>query len=149
MCYKHTYDTIYTHFQGITNNIYGLGRLFLLLHFVSVHPYFCPSIFVFTRPNDRWTGLYMKLLSEQCRSVTCLWGVSERRRSTDEDVGAAALPAGVETSHAAAAVAGTRCPRDCHAQSPQPTQVGSRLHSSGRHSGESSLHTLNRTNSWH
>ena len=23
---KHTYDTIYTHFQGITNNIYGCGR---------------------------------------------------------------------------------------------------------------------------
>ena len=23
-----TYDTIYTHFQGITNNIYGFGRPF-------------------------------------------------------------------------------------------------------------------------
>ena len=28
---KHTCDTIFTHFQGITNNIYGFGRLFLLL----------------------------------------------------------------------------------------------------------------------
>ena len=37
----------------------------LLLHFFTrpppVHPYFCPSIFVFTRPNDGWTGLYIKL----------------------------------------------------------------------------------------
>ena len=22
---------------------------------LPVHPYFCPSIFVFTHPNDRWT----------------------------------------------------------------------------------------------
>ena len=33
-----TYDTIYTHFQGITNNIFGFGRPFL----------FAPSFF--TRP---------------------------------------------------------------------------------------------------
>ena len=32
-----THDTIYTHFQGITNNIYGFGR-----------PFFAPSFF--TRP---------------------------------------------------------------------------------------------------
>ena len=63
MGYKHTYDTIYTHFQGITNNIYGFGRPFisLLLHFLPVHPYFYPSIFVFTRPNGGWTSLYIKL----------------------------------------------------------------------------------------
>jgi len=61
MGYKHTYDTIYTHFQGIYNNIYGFGRPFLLLHFLPVHPYFCPSVFVFTHPNDGWTGLYIKL----------------------------------------------------------------------------------------
>ena len=42
MDYKHTYDTIYTHFQGITNNIYGFWRPF----FAPVHPYFYPSIFV-------------------------------------------------------------------------------------------------------
>ena len=39
--------------------------LFLLFHFFThplpVHPYFCPSIFVFTRPNDGWMGLYIKL----------------------------------------------------------------------------------------
>ena len=29
--------------------------------FYPVYPYFCPSIFVFTRPNDGWTGLYIKL----------------------------------------------------------------------------------------
>ena len=34
---------------------------FLLLHFLPVHPYFYPSIFVFTRPNDGWMGLYIKL----------------------------------------------------------------------------------------
>ena len=34
---------------------------FLLLHFLPFHPYFCPSIFVFTRPNDGWMGLYIKL----------------------------------------------------------------------------------------
>ena len=48
-----TCDTIYAHFQGITNNIYGLGRPFLLLHFLSVHPYLYP--FVFTHPNDGWS----------------------------------------------------------------------------------------------
>ena len=32
--YKHTCDTIFTHFQGITNNIYGFGR-----------PFFAPSVF--------------------------------------------------------------------------------------------------------
>ena len=60
--YKHTCDTIFTHFQGITNNIYGFGRpfIFLLLHFTRPL-YFYPSIFVFTRPNDGWTGLYIKL----------------------------------------------------------------------------------------
>ena len=31
MVYKHTRDTIYTHFQGITDNIYGFGRLFCSL----------------------------------------------------------------------------------------------------------------------
>ena len=59
-----THDTIYTHFQGITNNIYGFGRFFLLLHFLPVHPYFRPSIFIFTRPNDGWTGLCIKLCRE-------------------------------------------------------------------------------------
>ena len=34
MDYKHTCDTIFTHFQGITNNICGFGR-----------PFFAPSFF--------------------------------------------------------------------------------------------------------
>ena len=62
--YKHTFYNIYAHFQGIINNIYGFGRLFLLLNFLSVHP----SIFVFSRPNDGWTGLCIKLW----------WGVRRR-----------------------------------------------------------------------
>ena len=56
-----TCDTIYTHFQGITYNIYGFGRL--LLYFLPVHPYFYPSIFVFTRPNDGWTGGHKEINS--------------------------------------------------------------------------------------
>ena len=58
--YKHTCDTIFTHFQGLTNNIYGFGRLFAPSFFTRP-PYFYLSIFVFTRPNDGWTGLYIKL----------------------------------------------------------------------------------------
>ena len=68
MDYKHTCDTIFTHFQSITNNIYGFGRLFWLLHFLN----FYPSIFVFTRPNDGWTGLYIKLWLLQCMSTKLL-----------------------------------------------------------------------------
>ena len=37
MDYKHTCDTILSHFQGMTNNIYGFGRPFLLLQFFT-HP---------------------------------------------------------------------------------------------------------------
>ena len=55
----------YTHFQGITNNIYGFRRLLFapscLTRSPPIHPYFYPSIFVFTSPNDGWTGLYIKL----------------------------------------------------------------------------------------
>ena len=74
-----THDTIYTNFQGITNNIYRFGRAFLLIHFFirppPIHPYFCPSIFVFTRPNDRWMGLYIKLCqhSSCCLTQEGLW----------------------------------------------------------------------------
>ena len=64
MGYKPTYDTIYTHFQGIINNIYGFGRPifpFAPSCFFTRPPPVHPSIFVFTRPNDGWTGLYIKL----------------------------------------------------------------------------------------
>ena len=43
MDYKHTCDTIYTHFQGITNNIYDFGRLF-------APSFLYPSIHISTRP---------------------------------------------------------------------------------------------------
>ena len=46
MDYKHTCDTIFTHFQGMTNNIYGFGRLFFFTHpliFLPVHIRFYPS----------------------------------------------------------------------------------------------------------
>ena len=56
--------------EGITNDIYGFGRLclLLLLRPPPVHPYihtrpptFLPVHIRFTRPNDGWTGLYIKL----------------------------------------------------------------------------------------
>ena len=59
-----------THFQGITNNIYGFGRPF----FYTRPPYFYPSIVVFTRPNDGWTGLYIKLCvgyNFPCQAALC------------------------------------------------------------------------------
>ena len=49
---KYTYDTIYTKFQGITNNICGFGLLedffapSFFTHPSPVHPYFYLSIFV-------------------------------------------------------------------------------------------------------
>ena len=45
---------------------------FLRLHFLPVQPYFYLSIFVFTPPNDGWTGLYIKLW---CRDI--LWCYSD------------------------------------------------------------------------
>ena len=61
MHYKHTCDTIFTHFQGITNNIYGFGRPFFAPSFFTRPPYFNLCIFIFTHTNDGWTGLYIKL----------------------------------------------------------------------------------------
>ena len=63
MGYKHIYDTLYTHFQGINNDIYGFGRHFFLcsLIFVTSPPIFLPVHICFTRPNDGWMGLYIKL----------------------------------------------------------------------------------------
>ena len=45
------------------------GLFFLLLHFVLVNPYFYPSKTGFTRPNDRWTGLCIKLWFSVCDCV--------------------------------------------------------------------------------
>ena len=42
MDYKHTYDTIFTEFQGITNNIYGFGRPFFAPSFFTRPPIFLP-----------------------------------------------------------------------------------------------------------
>ena len=70
MDYKHTCDTIFTHFPGITNNIYGFGRPFFTrpqpVHHISTRPYS-----FFTRPNDGWTGLYIKLC---CHPIVLLEG---------------------------------------------------------------------------
>ena len=54
-------DTIFTYFQGITNNIYGLKTFFLLFYLFTRPPIFLPIRICFTRPNDGWTGLYIKL----------------------------------------------------------------------------------------
>ena len=47
-----------------SKNIYGFRRLFAPSFFFRP-PYFYPSIFVFTRPNDGWVGLYIKLWVER------------------------------------------------------------------------------------
>ena len=47
MDYKHTCDTIFTHFQGITNNIYGVWKTFFAPSFLSIHNL---STHVSTRP---------------------------------------------------------------------------------------------------
>ena len=49
--YKHTCDTIYAHFQGITNNIYGFGIPFYFWFiFLPVHHW---STHISTRPYIR------------------------------------------------------------------------------------------------
>ena len=48
MGYKHTFDTIYTQFQGITDNIYGFGRPFFLLLHIFARPQ--PVLHICTRP---------------------------------------------------------------------------------------------------
>ena len=63
MGYKHIYDTLYTHFQGTNNDIYGFGRHFFLCSFIFVTspPILLPVHICFTHPNDGWMGLYIKL----------------------------------------------------------------------------------------
>ena len=68
-----THDTISTHFQGITNNIYGFGRpffapsFFLPVHHLSTHistrpflflPVLPPQIFAEIRTSLLFTMLY-------------------------------------------------------------------------------------------
>ena len=48
--------TIYTYFQGISDNICGFGRLFSSFIFI-----FLPIHNLFTRPNDGWMGLCITL----------------------------------------------------------------------------------------
>ena len=50
-----------------------LEDLFLLLNFVPVHPYFYPSTTVFTRPNDGWTGIYIKLCYKDITIFNCVF----------------------------------------------------------------------------
>ena len=73
MDYKHTCDTIFAHFQGITNNIYGFGRpffapsFFLPVHHISTRPYsFLPVIMT--------GGLVSTLSYGGCKLVLCLGG---------------------------------------------------------------------------
>ena len=58
-----THMTTYTHFQGITKKsmVWKTFAPNLFTRLPPVHPHFYPSIFVVTRPNDGWTGLYIKL----------------------------------------------------------------------------------------
>ena len=45
MGYKHTYDSIYTNFQGVTNNLCGFGRPLFTRPpiFLPIHIRFYPS----------------------------------------------------------------------------------------------------------
>ena len=61
MDYKHTCDTTFKAYLIISM---VLEDLFCSFSVLSVHPYFYPSIFVFTRPNDRWMGLYINYVYE-------------------------------------------------------------------------------------
>jgi len=73
MGYKHTYDTIYTHFQGITDNIYGFGSPFLLLHF------FYPSTHISARPCSVLPVLIWRVDRSLHKAMVCIatcWNVS-------------------------------------------------------------------------
>ena len=58
MDYKHTCDTIFTHCQGITNNIYGFEK-----------PYFCSFIFylstIFHNSTRPYSFLPVQMKGEQ------------------------------------------------------------------------------------
>ena len=60
MDYKHTCDTIFTHFQGITNNIYGFGRLSsfisLPVHHPSTHIFISPQQFLPIQMTGGWVS---------------------------------------------------------------------------------------------
>ena len=53
-------------FKAILTISMVLEDLLLVLHFLTRPPYFYPSIFIFTRPNEGWTGLYIKLCLGVC-----------------------------------------------------------------------------------
>ena len=65
MGYKHTYDTIYTHFQGITNNNYGFGRPFLLLNLCTRPPIFLPVHIRFYPSKCRMDGSQHKAMFQE------------------------------------------------------------------------------------
>ena len=46
---------------------------FCSFSFLPIHPYFYPAIFVFTRPNDGWTGLYIKLCGPVLLNLNTCW----------------------------------------------------------------------------
>ena len=65
MDYKYTCDTIYTHFWGVTDNIYGFGWLFAPSFFT------CPPIFLPTHNGfyqSKWwvdTSLHYAMPAEK------------------------------------------------------------------------------------
>ena len=68
-----THDTIFTHFQGISNNIYGFGRrIFLLLHFFTRPPIFLPVHIRFYPSKWRMDGFLHKAmrLTEEDDGIT-------------------------------------------------------------------------------
>ena len=65
MDYRHTYDTIYTHFWGLTYNIYGFGNIFGLSFFIRP-----ASTHISTRPQ--WV-LLVQMTGRRVSAKLCPW----------------------------------------------------------------------------
>ena len=80
MDYKHTCDTIYTHFQCITNYIYGFGRpfsYFFAPSFFTHPPIFLPVHIRFYPSKWRVDGSVHKAMTRNTNEVThffASWG---------------------------------------------------------------------------
>ena len=81
MGYKHTYDTIYTHFQGIYNNIYDFGRPFFSPSFFTRPPIFLP-VHIRFYPSKWWVdGSLHKAMVHLDLCELCMKGFREDRNN--------------------------------------------------------------------
>ena len=61
MHYKHTWHHLHSLLRHNWQYLWFLNIIFRSFIFLPVHPYFYPSTTVFTRPNDGWMCLCIKL----------------------------------------------------------------------------------------